>query len=560
MINGVIPKVFGNLENLDTLNLFMNNFSGEIPASIAQLPLLTVLRLHTNKLNGTLPPELGKNSPNLYHIEAHNNELTGAIPEGLCTGGQLESFTARHNHLNSSIPAGLASCPTLQTLSLENNQLSGNLPQALANPTLTSLNLSSNELSGQVPAGLDKAVYVNSLLDNPGLCTAGSLTGVSSCGSGSQDAGGESSGGVSSRKLHTGLLIAALVLVLVTAVFVFFVVRHIKKPRRRVAEQDGWKITLFVKDLGFGEATILRALTEENPIGRGGSGSVYRVSYTSQLNGSNGAVAVKQIQAAGKLSKKLEREFASELGILGNLRHENIVRLLCCLSGAESRLVVYEYMDNGSLDKWLHGDGTARARRAALDWPTRLGVAVGAAQGLCSMHHECLPPVVRRNVKANNILLDSEFKAKVADFGLAKMLAQAGTLETRSAIAGSFGYMAPECAHTAKVDEKVDVYSFGVVLLELTTGKEANDSGEHGTLAKWAQHHYRSGGSILDATDQSIKDAGYSDDIEVVFRQGVFCTAEEPSSRPTMNEVLQILVMIGFRITSSRTSSWVQHD
>jgi len=102
--------------------------------------------------------------------------------------------------------------------------------------------------------------------------------------------------------------------------------------------------------------------------------------------------------------------------------------------------------------------------------------------------------------------------------------------------------LSAECALTKKVNEKVDVYSFGVVLLELTTGKEANDGGGHGNLAEWARHHYQSGGSIPDAMDKSIRYAGYSDEIEVVFRLGVLCTADLPSSRPTMNDVLQILV------------------
>ncbi|CAL4947499.1 unnamed protein product [Urochloa decumbens] len=665
MINGLIPEVFGSLENLNTLNLFMNNFSGEIPASIGQLRLLTMLRVHTNRLNGTLPPELGKNSPGLYYIEADFNELTGAIPEGLCAGGQLELFTAKDNQLSGSIPAGLANCATLRTLSLDNNQLSGdvpealwtatqlylvtlqsnqltgtlpatvnllnlstmlignnqfggnvpaaavalkvftaennrftggipaslgdgmpllqrlnlsgnqlsgeipksvgklsqltqmdlsrnqlagdipaeigampvlgvldlssnklsgNVPQALANPTLTTLNLSSNQLSGQVPAGFTTAVYGNSFLDNPGLCTAGSLAGVRSCGSGSQDSG--SSGGVS-HALRTGLLVAGAALLLVAAAFAFFAVRDTKKRRT-------W---------GFWEASIIRGLTEENLVGRGGSGRVYRVAYTNRFDSRADAVAVKQIRTAGKLDERLEREFETEARILGNLRHNNIVRLLCCLSSAESKLLVYEYMENGSLDKWLHhGDVTARARRETLDWPTRLRVAVGAAQGLCYMHHECEPAIVHRDVKASNILLDSEFRAKVADFGLARMLLQAGAPETMSAVAGSFGYMAPECAYTKKVNEKVDVYSFGVVLLELTTGREANDGGEHGSLAEWARHHYHFGGTILDATDKSISYAGYSEEIEVVFRLGVLCTAEVPSSRPTMKDVLQILV------------------
>ncbi|RCV27293.1 hypothetical protein SETIT_5G313500v2 [Setaria italica] len=688
-LTGVIPEVFGHLENLTRLSLFRNNFSGEIPASIGRLPSLSVLRLYSNRFTGILPPELGKHSTFTY-MEADDNELIGTIPEGLCARGQFMTLTAKGNHLNGSIPEALANCTSLRSLQLDSNQLSGevpqalwtigiktlflrnnrltgrlpatmdsnlttlhiennqlfgsipataaalqvftaennqfsgdmpaslgdgmprlltlnlsgnqlsggiprsvaeltqltqldmsrnkltgaipaelgampvlsvldlssnklsgNVPQALAMLTLTSLNLSSNQLSGQVPAGLATAANGNSFLDNPGLCTAalgrpGYLAGVRSCAGGSQD--GSSSGGVS-HALRTGLLVAGTVFLLIAAAISFFAVLVMKR-RRRVAEQDDWKITPFVKDLGFGEASILRGLTEENLIGRGGSGRVYRVAYTHRRSGNAGTVAVKHIRTAGTLDENLEREFESEASILGSVRHNNIVRLLCCLTGTEARLLVYDYMDNGSLDKWLHGEGpgavgghlTARARRAPMDWPTRLGVAVGAAQGLCYMHHECEPPVVHRDVKTSNILLDSEFRAKVADFGLARMLAQDGAPETMSAVAGSFGYMPPECAYTKKVSEKVDVYSFGVVLLELTTGKEANDGGDHGSLAEWARHHYRSGGSIPDATDRSIRYAEYSEEVEVVFRLGVACTGDLPSSRPAMKDVLQSLL------------------
>ncbi|KAJ1285338.1 hypothetical protein BS78_03G271900 [Paspalum vaginatum] len=591
--NGSIPAGLANCSTLETLQLANNQLSGVVPEALWTLPQLAEMTLQSNQLTGnlpaTMPPSLGMlhignnrfggNLPAtasvLQEFSAENNNFAGAIPASLGDGmpqlltlnlsgnqlsGSIPSSVAKlvkltqmdmsGNQLTGEIPAELGAMPVLSILDLSSNKLSGAIPPALANPTLTSLNLSSNQFSGQVPAGLATAAYDNSFLNNPGLCTTavgqGYLTGVRSCAAGSQ-------GGGVSHALRTGLLIAGAALLLVAAAFTFFVVREIKKRRRvAAAERGDWKMTPFVRDLGFGEAPILRGLTEENIIGSGGSGRVYRVTYTNRLNGSAGAVAVKQIRTAGVLDDKVEREFESEAGILGNIRHNNIVRLLCCLSGAKSNLLVYEYMDNGSLDKWLHGDALvagappmARARssrRAPLDWPTRLEVSIGAAQGLCYMHHECEPPIVHRDVKTSNILLDSEFRAKVADFGLARMLVQAGDPETMSAVAGSIGYMAPECAYTKKVNEKVDVYSFGVVLLELTTGKQPNDGGEHSSLADWARHHYHSGGSIPDATDKSIRYTGYSDEIEVVFRLGMLCTGAMPSSRPTMNDVRQILV------------------
>ncbi|VAH63533.1 unnamed protein product [Triticum turgidum subsp. durum] len=544
-LTGPIPESFGLLPKLNTLNLFNNSFSGEIPASIGRLPSLETLKLFSNRLTGTLPPDLGKNSSaGLMYIEVDDNEITGAIPEGLCANGKFQSLTASNNRLNGPIPAGLARCATLNNLLLDNNQLSGEVPETLWTQTqLEYVRLRNNQLSGSLPVNMFSSLS-NLHIENNQF-------------SGNIPAAAPSSSGVSPA-LRTGLLAAAGALLVCIVVFAFFIVRDIRK-RKRAAQDGGWKITPFQTDLGFGEAAILRALTEENLVGSGGSGRVYRAAYTNRYNGSAGAVAVKQIRSAGKVDEKLEREFESEAGILGGVRHKNIVRLLCCLSRDDSagKLLVYDYMDNGSLDGWLHGhaltDGArhsvssvARARSgrrdAGLDWPARIRVAVGAAQGLCYMHHECSPPIVHRDVKTSNILLDSEFRAKVADFGLARMLAQAGTPDTMSAVAGSFGYMAPECGYTRKVTEKVDVYSFGVVLLELTTGRAANDGGEDGSLAEWARHLYQSGGSITEGTDSRIRYAGCSDEIEVVFRLGVMCTSASPSSRPAMKDVLHILL------------------
>ncbi|RLN28078.1 Leucine-rich repeat receptor-like protein kinase PXL2 [Panicum miliaceum] len=530
-LTGIIPEGFGLLENLTVLSLFGNNFSGEIPVSIGRLPSLETLRLYSNRFSGTLPPELGKHSQGLIRVEADDNELTGTIPEGLFDEGQFRSLTASRNRLNGSIPAGLANCTTLSYLELDDNQLSGEVPEPLWTATQLGLVLlQNNRLTGSLP----RTMYINlETLHIGNNQFGGSIPAVAVSLKRFNAENNQFSGEIPGNLGNGMPQLLALNL-----------------TRRRLAKEDDWKITPF-QALDFKDAAIPHGLKEENLVGHGGSGRVYRVTYTNRYNGSTGVVTVKQIQSSGALDKKLEREFESKAGILGNIRHNNIVKLLCCLSGAESKLLVYEYMDNGSLDMWLHGHalrtGHAMVRirslgRVPLDWPTRLGVAIGAAQGLCYMHHECSPPIVHRDIKTSNILLDSEFRAKVADFGLARLLVQAGAPETMSVIAGSIGYIAPECAYTRKVNEKMDVYSFGVVLLELTTGKEAGDGGEHGCLAEWARHHYRSGASITDTIDKCIKYAGYHGEIETVFRLGVTCTGNSPSSRPTMKDVLQILL------------------
>jgi serine/threonine protein kinase len=188
----------------------------------------------------------------------------------------------------------------------------------------------------------------------------------------------------------------------------------------------------------------LSKLTENNVIGSGGSGRVYRVA----INRSHDVIAVKRFWSNKKLEEELEREFFAEVRILSSIQHSNIVKLLCCISNDNSKLLVYEYLENHSLDQWLHGKSRASTvsdsvHHIILDWPKRLQIAVGVAQGLCYMHHACSPPIVHRGVKSSNILLDSEFNAKVTDFGLAKMMIMQGEQVTMSTVAGSFGYIAP---------------------------------------------------------------------------------------------------------------------
>ena len=198
-------------------------------------------------------------------------------------------------------------------------------------------------------------------------------------------------------------------------------------------------IPVSFQRLNFTDWNILSNLTENNIVGSGRSGKVYRIP-TNQGQ----FVAVKKIWNNKMLDHRLEKEFLAEVQILGTIRHSNIVKLWCCISSENSKLLVYEYMENQSLDRWLHGKKRkSLTGEMVMDWPRRLKIAIGAAQGLSYMHHDCSPPVIHRDVKSSNILLDSEFKARIADFGLAKMLEKHGESRTMSAVAGSFGYFAP---------------------------------------------------------------------------------------------------------------------
>ncbi|XP_076946607.1 MDIS1-interacting receptor like kinase 1-like [Bidens hawaiensis] len=155
-----------------------------------------------------------------------------------------------------------------------------------------------------------------------------------------------------------------------------------------------------------------------------------------------------------------------------------------------------------------------------LDWPKRLHIALGVARGLCYMHDDCVPAEIHRDVKSSNVLLDSDFNAKIANFGLARILAKESELNSMSTVAGSFGYMAPE----------------------LTTGKEASDGNESLSLAEWAWQRAQCGAPIVDALDNEVNEPSYINDMTNVFKLGLWCTRNLPTDRPSMQEVCQMLL------------------
>ncbi|CAI0449182.1 unnamed protein product, partial [Linum tenue] len=168
-----------------------------------------------------------------------------------------------------------------------------------------------------------------------------------------------------------------------------------------------------------------------------------------------------------------EKEFRVEVEAIGHVRHKNLVRLLgYCIEGVH-RILVYEYMNNGNLEQWLHG---AMRHRGILTWEARMKVLLGTAKALAYLHEAIEPKVVHRDIKSSNILIDDEFNSKVSDFGLAKLLG-AGESHITTRVMGTFGYVAPEYANTGLLNEKSDIYSYGVLLLEAVTGRDPVDYG-----------------------------------------------------------------------------------
>ncbi|XP_022572263.2 probable serine/threonine-protein kinase PBL23 isoform X2 [Brassica napus] len=205
----------------------------------------------------------------------------------------------------------------------------------------------------------------------------------------------------------------------------------------------------------------------ENQLGEGGFGRVYK----GHIETSEKVVAVKQLDKNGYQGN---REFLVEVMMLSLLHHTNLVNLVGYCADGDQRILVYEYMPNGSLDDHLLD--LARTKRKPLDWDTRMKVAAGAARGLEYLHETADPPVVYRDFKASNILLDQEFNPKLSDFGLAKVGPTGGQTHVSTRVMGTYGYCAPEYALTGQLTMKSDVYSFGVVFLEMITGRRVIDT------------------------------------------------------------------------------------
>ncbi|XP_044952122.1 tyrosine-sulfated glycopeptide receptor 1-like [Hordeum vulgare subsp. vulgare] len=272
---------------------------------------------------------------------------------------------------------------------------------------------------------------------------------------------------------------------------------------------------------------------EKNIVGCGGYGLVYKAELH---DGSK--LAIKKLNGEMCL---VEREFSAEVDALSMAQHENLVPLWgYCIQG-NSRLLIYSYMENGSLDDWLHNrDDDASS---FLDWPTRLKIAQGASLGLSCIHDVCKPQIVHRDIKSSNILLDKEFKAYVADFGLARLILPNKTHVTTELV-GTMGYIPPEYGQAWVATLRGDIYSFGVVLLELLTGRRPVPvSSTTKELVPWVLQ-MRSEGKQIEVLDSTLQGTGYEEQMLKVLEAACKCVDHNQFRRPTIMEVVSCLASI----------------
>ncbi|KAK7397082.1 hypothetical protein VNO78_18249 [Psophocarpus tetragonolobus] len=290
--------------------------------------------------------------------------------------------------------------------------------------------------------------------------------------------------------------------------------------------------------LGWGHWFTLRDLqlatnrfSKENVLGEGGYGVVYRGQL---INGT--PVAVKKIL---NNFGQAEKEFRVEVEAIGHVRHKNLVRLLgYCIEGTH-RVLVYEYVNNGNLEQWLHG---AMRHHGYLTWEARIKILLGTAKALAYLHEAIEPKVVHRDIKSSNILIDDDFNAKVSDFGLAKLLG-AGKSYVTTRVMGTFGYVAPEYANTGLLNEKSDVYSFGVLLLEGITGRDPVDYGRPANevnLVDWLKMMVGSRRSE-EVVDPNIEVKPSTRALKRALLTALRCVDPDSEKRPKMGQVVRML-------------------
>ncbi|CAI5505055.1 unnamed protein product [Closterium sp. Naga37s-1] len=575
-LSGTIPSaLLAALPNLEALDLSSNSISGSLPSTLGALSKLSVLLVHDNQLTGKLPSSIC-NLTQMHTMFLHNNSFYGEFPSCLyqhCLHRMGALLNIARNYFYGQpllFADGCQFCPSEinQTRALDLVSLTNGGSGRCALNDFTTLVFERSAANKQGQASLRGNCFSvgelqscaanetqRSAAECRGFCSLsndlGTCDGHSACVPAVQTAGpgevdlGEvgfvceceegyvavngSSGPTCTpptpappSSLSTGALVgiavgsaAALALLLALIVAVIW-----PRQRRRWSGLDVCR--------EFSMADILRATdnwASANVVGKGGSATVYKgVAPTGEL------WAVKRISL-------MSNDFENEVRAMASLRHENVVRLLgFCLhqsveSGRQEQVLVYEYVPHGGLKHHIHHSNSP------LTLQQRLKLAAGAAEGVAYLH-SFMTPIIHRDLKPGNILVGEHNLAKIADFGLLKLLSHADGGDERTRVAGTPGYLDPDYNRTHVVSEKSDVYSFGVVLLELLTGRRAAVEGTDSHISEWAAQkvqQYELGelkDPMLDAPDEAIVDLA---DV------ALDCLKMPASRRPSMRDVARRL-------------------
>ncbi|KAK2634930.1 hypothetical protein Ddye_029722, partial [Dipteronia dyeriana] len=518
---GSISEEIENLKKFEPLDLSKNYISGTIPEQTLNLPELSILlNLSQNHLVVSLPRTIGSLKVLSDFCEVLDNNLSGEIPKEIGFCSHLEHLYLKGNFFSGSIPSSMSSLRGLRKIDLSRNNLSGQIPKFLETLALENLNLSFNDLEGEVPI---KGIFANasaiSVVGNNRLCGGITELRLSKC----------SNNDSKKKKVPRFIVLVSIASAILGLTMVSSsIFCRLKKRKTKQASEPMLKKTL----LKVSYEMLLRAtngFSLTHLVGVGSFGSVYK----GFLDQDGAFVAVKVL----------------------NLQHQELLR------GNDFKVVVYEFMENRSFEKWLHPIPTTEEEELEIQNLTllhRLSIAIDVASAVDYLHHQCQEPILHCDLKPSNVLLDSDMIARVGDFGLVKFLPEVSNQIKSSSIEvrGTIGYTAPEYGLGSEVSTHEDVYSYGVLLLEMMTRKKPTDFMFEGDLTLHNFTRTTLPDRVMEiedpvlineevaASNRMMSQARNNNKMECVIsmvRIGVACTMKSPQERMSITHAISEL-------------------
>ncbi|KAK4720685.1 hypothetical protein R3W88_010918 [Solanum pinnatisectum] len=572
--SGNIPSSLGNLSVVSILLLHDNNLTGEIPASLGNCNYMIEIYVAKNNLLGQIPKDpfcclflsCFGNMINLEYLNVSVNNLTGKIPSTIGNCVTLEALDMKGNFFQGIIPPSFSSLQGLRVLDLSRNNLSGQVPKYLEDFKFQLLNLSFNDFKGALPnEGVFKNASAISVIGNPKLCGGVPDIHLPEC----DIKRSKKFGSRFILKIVISVVFGILGLgMLITLLFCFL----LKKPKRVPVSSSLGESLINVSYRSLLQAT--NGFSEDNLIGAGSYGSVYKGTLDGGM-----VVAVKVLNLSRHGASKSFMAECEVLRNIRHRNLVKVLTACSGVDyrGNDFKALVYEFMVNGSLEDWLHPSPSEDTSQAAetkrLNILQRLNIAIDVASAIDYLHLHCETPIVHCDLKPSNILLDNQLVGHIGDFGLAKFLqptAQNSSISEGSSglVRGTIGYTAPEYGMGSKLSTCGDVYSFRILLLEMFTGKRPTDGmfRDGLDLPSFTKHALLNG--AMEVIDPSLIYGSEEDEkgkstniyqnkvyLASVLRIGVACSAYSGAERMNITETVSQLYSIKDALLKSEKNS-----